>query len=242
VPDPYEGLPLTSDEKKKLEEQLAAEEGPFVDEPPLAPLPFTSPEERVPPLTGEPSNRVGSMFGLGTEYGVDIPREDIEKGLRPSRQERIRNLETNDDPGEADMSRFLTKDKAWLGNPQGRDGIEVGPKNLTSHHEGSTDVGIDMNDVESVIKAGARRAMRIEAEINDVLFKDKTVNPKAKFVGTSVVNHYPIMLRRPPSVTRGIIRSVVIHMVAAIKHLEEAREESSRRVHPRKYVLQDQGE
>jgi hypothetical protein len=170
------------------------------------------------------------LLGLAAAHGVEIPREDIERARREARQDRVDRLKSDDDPGEADMSRYLTQDKAWIGNPQQRDGIEIGPKNITTHHSGSTDVGLDMNDVESIIKAGARRSMRIEAEINDLLFKDKTVNPRAKYVGTSVVNHYPLMMRRPPSITRGITRGIVTNMLAVMNALRESRTRSDSQI------------
>jgi hypothetical protein len=67
----------------------------------------------------------------------------------------------------------------------------------------------------------------ITTEVDHVAFNGMAINPRAKHTGTSVVNHYRLIMDRPPIILQGRLKAILTPILGLIKVLDELSEDDN---------------
>jgi hypothetical protein len=99
-----------------------------------------------------------------------------------------------------------------------RDGVGAEPEHPTGG-------GFEFSKEVSKLNTGQGGSFELNAPINKVMFEDRVMNPKAKFKPPSMVDHYPLMMKQPPTILTAQYKSVLGPLLAVIKSLVVDEEE-----------------
>lgn len=161
-------------------------------------------------------------------------RKVIAKKKLKSRQERIDKLKAAPDVAEDQSDRYLRKGETRVGSPQGRDSIVLAPNQIKSHLS-AAEVGFDFNEAQTVLNTG--NTAKLDTPVNQVEFKGLAINARAKHTPPNMVNNYPLLMKQPPKIYKGVIRGIVTAMVTVVRELKETETESGEEIQLRRNIL-----
>ena len=95
------------------------------------------------------------------------------------------------------------------------------PDGMGAEPEHPAGGGFEFAKDVSQLNTGLGGAFELNAPVNKVAFDGMVMNPRAKVKPPSLVDHYPLMMKQPPTVITAQYKSVLGPLLAILKSLAE---------------------